>query len=87
MENERRVLKSAYGCCEGSVVRTEREQRGDLDSVHGEWEVKGEWQGCILGPDGREMEAVEVREGRRVESGGTGCVVLWARGREKRTEK
>lgn len=79
MENERRVLKSAHGFCEESVAQREREQRVNLDSVYGEWEVKGKWKGCILGPNGGEMEAVEVREGRRVGSDGIGCVVLWAR--------
>lgn len=50
----------------------------DLDSVYGGWEVKGKWQGCILGPEGGEMGAVELREERRVGSYGIGCV-LWAR--------
>lgn len=40
MENERRVLKSAHGFCEGSVPRG-REQRVDLDSIYGGWEVRG----------------------------------------------
>ena len=31
------------------MAKREREQRGDLDSVKGECEVKDIWQGCITG--------------------------------------
>ena len=57
--------KSAHRRGEWNVAKREREQRGDLDSVKGECEVKDIWQGCITGADGEEMEAVEAREGRR----------------------
>lgn len=70
---ERRVFKPAGGCCEVLRAKRKRGQTGDPDSIHGEWEVRGDWQGCILEPNGGEMEAVEVREGRREGSGGTGC--------------
>lgn len=59
-------------CCEVLMAKRERGQTGDPDSIHGEREVRGDWQGCILEPNGGEMEAVEVREGRREGSGSTG---------------
>lgn len=75
--SERRVSQPAHGCSEAIVAKRERGQRGS--SIHGEWEVSGDWQGCILEPDGGDTQAVEVREGRREGSDGTGCNVLWAR--------
>lgn len=67
------VFKPAGGCREVLMAKRERGQTGDPDSIHGEREVSGDWQGCILEPNGGEMEAVEVREGRREGSGSTGC--------------
>lgn len=75
--SERRVSQPAHGCGEATVAKRERGQRGS--SIHGEWEVRGDWQGCILEPDGGDTQAVEVREGRREGNDGTGCNVLWAR--------
>lgn len=32
------------------MAKRERGQTGDPDSIHGGWEVRGDWQGCILEP-------------------------------------
>lgn len=62
-DKERRALISACGCCEGYGVK--KGQSRYLNSVHGEWTVKGNRQMCIKGPNEGEMEAVKVQKGRR----------------------
>lgn len=42
-----------------------KEGQGDLEYFRGESEVKDSWQGCSMGADGEEMEAVAAREGRK----------------------
>ena len=49
-----------------------KEGQGDLDYFKGEREVKDSWQGCSMGADGEEMEAVAAREGGRAGSGSLG---------------
>lgn len=39
-----------------------KEGQGDLDYFKGECEVKHSWQGCSMGADGEEVEAVAARE-------------------------
>lgn len=78
-ESERRVLKSAHGCCKGSMTKMKRGQTENPDSARREGVVKGNWQRRILEPDREEMEAMEVSKGRREGSGTTGGHVLWTR--------
>lgn len=49
-----------------------KEGQGALHYFKGECEVKDSWQGCSMGADGEEMEAVATREGRRGGSGSWG---------------
>ena len=42
-----------------------KEGQGDLEYFRGDREVKDSWQGCSMGADGEEMEAVVAREGRK----------------------
>lgn len=49
-----------------------KEGQGDLDYFKGECEVNDSWQGCSMGADGEEMEAVAARKGRREGSGSLG---------------
>lgn len=58
----RRVLNLHKGVMREGLPRGKEGEGGDENSVHGDWEVKGKWQGCIVGPDGGELEAVEARE-------------------------
>lgn len=87
----RTVLKPAQRSHEGSVAKRERGHSGDENSVHGDWEVKCKWHGCILGPDGGDMEAAEAGGGTEWEV--VGLAVLFcgqgldSKRRENRREK
>lgn len=73
------------------MTKRGRGQRAGLDSVRGEWEVKGDGWGRNQGPDGAEKAAVEAREATGGRHGRTDCEAQWARasseGRETRKKR
>lgn len=62
------------------MTKRGRGQRADLDSVHLEWEVKGDGQGCTKGPTEQKWKPWE--QGKQQEEGLAG-LTQWARETEE----